>query len=108
MKSEDMRRKSYLKKFSIILFCICLYLGVCTWEYLLTSKIGVLRGFQAVFWSSVMLPDGCGENRLTFRCAEAGITVERSELNTVLVLEGSGEIFSFSKQDFFGFHTLAE
>lgn len=55
-----------------------------------------------------MLPDGCGENRLTFRCTEAGITVERSELNTFLVLEGSGEIFNFSKQDFFGFLTLAE
>lgn len=38
---------------------------------------------------------------------EAAITVDMSELNMFLILEGSREIFHFSKQDVFGFHTLA-
>lgn len=55
-----------------------------------------------------MLLDWCRENCLTLWCTEAGITVDRSKLIMFLVLEGSGEIFNFSKQEFFGFHTSAE
>lgn len=40
-------------------------------------------------------------------CTEAEVTANMSELSMFLILEGIREIFHFSKQGVFGFHTLA-
>lgn len=98
-------KKSYLKNSQ--LFCF-------TCVFTLESVRGSISWHQGLKWflwySRGILEYGDAGQvhwELPFWCTEAEITADMSELNMFLTLEGSREIFHFSRQDVFGFHTLA-